>query len=417
MEVPMPAAETYVIVGASLAGAKAAQTLREEGFAGRIVLIGAETRRPYERPPLTKGYLTGGEPFDQAYVHEESWYADNDVELRLGTAVTELDRAAREVVLAGGERIGYAKLLLTTGASPRRLDVPGASLPHVHYVRAAADSERLRAAIEPGDRRVVLVGAGWIGLEAAAAARGYGNAVHVVEPAPTPLHRALGPELGEVFAALHRRHGVEFTLGDGVERITETSVVTSSGAEVPGDLVIVGIGAVPNTELAERAGLKVENGVVVDETLRTSDPDIYAAGDVAAAHSPLLGRRIRVEHWANALNGGPAAARSMLGGAEAYDPVPYFFTDQYELGMEASGDWAGGYDEVVYRGADPAGYVAGTSDTLEFIVFWLSAGRVAGGMNVNVWDVTDDIQALIRSGRPVDRARLADPGVPLGDLV
>ena len=239
----------------------------------------------------------------------------------------------------------------------------------------------------------------------------------MVEPAPTPLHCALGPELGEVFAALHRRHGVEFTLGEGVKRITETSVVTSGGAELPADLVIVGIGAVPNTRLAERAGLKVENGVVVDEALRTSDPDIHAAGDVAAAYNPLLGRRIRVEHWANALNGGPAAARSMLGKGEAYDPVPYFFTDQYDLGMEASGDWAGAYDEVVYRGTDPAGYVAGTSDTLEFIVFWLSGGRVVGGMNVNVWDVTDDIQALIRSGRPVDRARLADPQVPLADLV
>jgi NADPH-dependent 2,4-dienoyl-CoA reductase/sulfur reductase-like enzyme len=402
----MPAAETYVIAGASLAGAKAAETLRAEGFGGRVVLVGDETARPYERPPLTKGYLVGDEPLDKAYVHEESWYADNDVELRLGVAVTAIDRSAHEVRLADGERLGYRKLLLTTGASARHLDVPGAE--RAHYVRTAEDSTRLRAALEGGGKRVVVVGAGWIGLETAAAARGYGNEVAVVEPEPTPLHRALGPELGEVFAGLHRRHGVEFTLGTGIARITESSVVTSTGADVAADLVIAGIGAVPNTSLAEAAGLEVENGVVVDESLRTADPDVYAAGDVANAHNPLLGRRIRVEHWANALNGGPEAARSMLGKTVSYDPVPYFYTDQYELGMEASGDWAGGYDQVVYRG---------TIDTLEFIAFWLSGGRVVGGMNVGVWDVVDDIQTLIRSGKPVDVARLADPGVPLAELV
>jgi NADPH-dependent 2,4-dienoyl-CoA reductase/sulfur reductase-like enzyme len=350
-------------------------------------------------------------------VHEESWYAGNDVELRLGTAVTAIDRAAREVVLGDGARVGYAKLLLTTGASARRLRVPGADLPHVHLVRTATDAQRLRAALEPGNGRVVVVGAGWIGLETAAAARGYGNEVRVVEPEPTPLHRTLGPELGEVFASVHRRQGVEFTLGDGVARITESSVVTSAGTELPADVVIVGVGAVPNTGLAEVAGLDVANGVLVDESLRTSEPDIYAAGDVANAYNPLFGRRIRVEHWANALNGGPEAARSMLGAGVVYDRVPYFYTDQFDLGMEASGDWAGGYDEVVYRGADPAAYVSGAAGDLEFIAFWLSGGRVVGGMNVNVWDVTDDVQALIRSGKPVDRARLADTAVPLGDLV
>jgi NADPH-dependent 2,4-dienoyl-CoA reductase/sulfur reductase-like enzyme len=413
----MAAQETHVIVGASLAGAKAAQTLREEGFTGRVVLIGDETARPYERPPLTKGFLIGKDPIENAYVHEEPWYDDNDVELRLGTAVTALDRAAREVVLADGTRVGYAKLLLATGASARRLDVTGAGLPHVHYVRTAGDSERLRAALEPGDRRVVVVGAGWIGLEAAAAARGYGNEVRVVEPEPTPLRRALGPELGELFASVHRRQGVEFTLRDGVAEITESYVVTSSGERLPADVVIVGVGAVPNTGLAEEAGLPVDNGVVVDESLRTTDPDVYAAGDVANAHNPLFGRRIRVEHWANALNGGPAAARSMLGRDVVYDRVPYFYTDQFDLGMEASGDWTDGYDEVVHRGTDPARYVSGETDDLEFVAFWLSGGRVVGAMNVNVWDVTDDVQALIRSGKPVDRARLADPGVSLADLV
>jgi 3-phenylpropionate/trans-cinnamate dioxygenase ferredoxin reductase subunit len=409
--------EIFVIVGASLAGAKAAEKLREEGFTGRVVLVGDETRRPYERPPLTKGFLTGKEPLDKAYVHEESWYADHDVELRLGTAVAGIDRGRREVRLADGERIAYTRLLLTTGASPRRLGIPGADLGHVHYVRSADDSERLRSALAQGDRRVVVVGAGWIGLEVAAAARGYGNDVHVVEPEPTPLHRALGRELGEVFASVHRRQGVEFTLGDGAAEITDSSVVTQNGVSLPADLVIVGIGAVPNTALAEEAGLDVDNGILVDQALQTSDPEIFAAGDVANAHNPLLGRRIRVEHWANALNGGPEAARSMLGRDVVYDRVPYFYTDQFELGMEASGDWAGDYDDVVYRGKDPAAYVSGDSDDLEFVAFWLKNGRVVGGMNVNVWDVTDDVQALIRSGKPVDKDRLADPGVPLSDVL
>jgi 3-phenylpropionate/trans-cinnamate dioxygenase ferredoxin reductase component len=409
--------EIFVIVGASLAGAKAAEKLREEGFSGRVVLIGEETRRPYERPPLTKEFLTGKDPIDKAYVHEESWYADHDVELRLGVAVTAIDRRRREVRLADGERVGYTRLLLTTGASPRRLDVPGAEQDHVHYVRSAGDSERLRSALAQGDRRVVVVGGGWIGLEAAAAARGYGNDVHVVEPEPTPLHRTLGPELGEVFASVHRRQGVEFTLGDGVAEITESSVVTAAGVSLPADVVIVGIGAVPNTAIAEEAGLEVGNGILVDQALRTSDPEIFAAGDVANADHALLGRRIRVEHWANALNGGPEAARSMLGRDVVNDRVPYFFTDQFELGMEASGDWAGDYDDVVYRGKDPAAYVSGDSDDLEFVAFWLKEGRVVGGMNVNVWDVTGEVQALIRSGKPVDKDRLADPGVPLGDVL
>jgi 3-phenylpropionate/trans-cinnamate dioxygenase ferredoxin reductase subunit len=409
--------ETFVIAGASLTGAKAAEALRSEGFSGRIVLIGEETRRPYERPPLTKEFLTGKDPIDKAYVHDEGWYAENDVDLRLGTAVTRVDRAGHEVRLSGGERLGYTKLLLATGASPRRPGLPGDDLDHVHYIRSADSSERLRAALAPGGRRVVVIGAGWIGLEAAAAARGYGNEVHVVEPEPTALNRSLGRELGEVFASVHRRQGVEFTFGEGAKEITADAVVTSSGTSLPADVVIVGIGAAPNTGLAEEAGLEVDNGILVDASLRTSDPDIFAAGDVANALHPLLGRRIRVEHWANALNGGPAAARAMLGKEISYDRVPYFYTDQFELGMEASGDWAGDYDQVVYRGKDPAAYVSGESDDLEFIAFWLSGGRVVGGMNVNVWDVTDDIQALIRSGKPVDAARLADEETPLSSLV
>ena len=408
----MPSEETHVIIGASLAGAKAAQTLREEGFTGRLVLVGAESERPYERPPLTKGYLLGKEAKEKAYVHEESWYTDNDVELRLGVAAVGIDRSSHEVRLADGGRLNYDKLLLTTGASPRRLSGPGADLTGLHYVRTMSDSTALLEAIRPGDKRVVVVGAGWIGLEAAAAAREYGNEVTIVEPEPAPLHRHLGPELGGSFADLHRGHGVEVMLGEGVREVRGsgrlTGVVTSTDRELPADLVIVGIGVVPNTGLAEAAGLEVNDGIVVDESLRTSDPDIYAAGDVANFQHALLGKRIRVEHWANALNGGPAAARAMLGQTVSYDRIPYFFTDQYELGMETSGmSIPGEYDEVVYRG---------DVKSLEYVAFWLSGDRVVAGMNVNVWDVTDEIQALIRSGHPVDKARLADPKVPLSDL-
>ena len=408
----MAAQGTYVIVGASLAGAKAAETLRTDGFDGRVVLLGEENERPYERPPLSKGYLLGNDDKGTIYVHDEGWYAENDVELRLGVRATGIHRSTHEVELAGGERVGYTKLLLTTGASVRRLNVPGTDAEGVYYLRTAGDSERLRDRLRGGGRTVV-VGAGWIGLETAAAARSYGGEVTVIEPEQAPLHRVLGPELGAVFANLHRDQGVQLRLGVGVTELRTSQgrvhgVVTSDGEEIPADTVIIGVGIIPNTGLAEAAGLETDNGVLVDSSLRTNDPDIYAAGDVANAHNPLLGHRVRVEHWANALDGGPAAARSMLGQQVVYDKVPYFFSDQYELGMEYAGYVEpGGYDEVVYRG---------DRDSLEFVAFWLAGGRVVAGMNVNVWDVTDPIQALVRSGEPVDKGKLADPAVPLDQL-
>src|SRR5215475_9702252 len=398
---------SYVIVGASLAGAKAAETLRDEGFDGDIVLLGAEPERPYERPPLSKGYLLGSDPRDSVYVHAAGWYAENGVDLREGTTVTAIDRSARTVATSGGAQVPYDKLLLATGASPRRLNFPGSDREEVLYLRTVGDSDRLRSAYQPGTR-VVVAGAGWIGLETTAAARTAECAVTVLEPQAGALTDQLGPELGAVFADLHRAHGVEFRFGEKAVEFRPGMVVTSGGAEIPADLLVVGIGAAPNDDLAARAGLETGNGVLTDEALRTSDPDIFAAGDVANSFHPLLGRRVRVEHWANALNGGPAAARSMLGQPVSYDPVPYFYSDQYDLGMECAGlPSPGYYDEVLYRG-DPA--------ALEFIAFWLSGGAVIAGMNVNVWDVNDDIQALIRSGRQVDTGRLADPSVPLADL-
>ena len=375
---------TYVIAGASLAGAKAAETLRAEGFDGEVVLLGTEQELPYERPPLSKGYLLGKAERDSIYVQPLDWYPAHDVDLRLGVTVTSIDRDAATVTTAEGP-LHYDKLLLTTGASPRRLSFPGSDREEVLYLRTVADSDRLREAFQPGTR-VAVAGAGWIGLETTAAARMAGCEVTVIEPQPGALQAQLGPELGSVFADLHRSHGVEFRFGETAAEFRPGVVVTSSGAEVPADLLVVGIGAAPNDALAAAAGLEVSGGVLTDAALRTSDPDIFAAGDVANSFNPLLGHPIRVEHWANALNGGPAAARSMLGQPVVYDRVPYFFSDQYDLGMECAGlPSPGAYDQVVYRG---------DRDALEFVAFWLSRGVVIAGMNVNVWDVNADIQSL-----------------------
>jgi 3-phenylpropionate/trans-cinnamate dioxygenase ferredoxin reductase component len=403
---------TFVIVGASMAGAKAAETLREEGFGGSIVLLGEEQERPYERPPLSKGYLLGKEDKSSVYIHEPTWYAENDVDLRLGVTATSLDVGARQVALAGGGTVGYDRLLLATGAAPRRLSVPGADLDGVVYLRRVGDSERLAGALRDGGR-VVIAGAGWIGLEVAAAAREFGCEVAVVEPLPGALHRQLGPEIGGMFTELHEEHGVVFRFGESVTELRGSggkvaSASTSAGVELEADLVVVAIGAVPTTRLAADAGLDVANGVICDAGLRTSAHEVFAAGDVANAFHPLYGKHIRVEHWANALNGGPAAARSMLGKGVSYDAVPYFFSDQYDLGMETAGlPEPGSYDQIVYRG---------DREAREFIAFWLSGGVVVAGINVNVWDVSDDIQALIRTRRTIEESRLADPDLPIPAL-
>lgn len=406
--------ETVVIVGASLTGAKAAETLRADGFDGRLVLIGAEPEHPYERPPLSKGYLLGTEDKAKAYVHEPGWYADHGVELVLGTRVTSIDRTGHRVALDSGARIGYTKLLLATGASPRRLDLPGGDLDGVLSLRRIGDAERLRDAISSGQEQVVVVGAGWIGLETAAAARHHGCQVTVVEPQPAPLSASLGSEVGGFFADLHRQHGVDLRLNRGVRGFHGDSrvsaVVTDNDDEIPADLVIVGVGVRPNTELAERAGLAVDNGILVDQTLRTNDPDVYAAGDVANALHPFYGRHIRVEHWANARHGGPAAARSMLGQPVNYDRLPYFFTDQYDIGMEFTG-WfpPGGYDTVITRGE---------LNSQAFQAFWLTGDTLVAGMHVNRWDDgIAPVEQLIRDRAVVDRHRLADPTIPLAEVV
>jgi 3-phenylpropionate/trans-cinnamate dioxygenase ferredoxin reductase component len=409
----MTASTTFVIVGASLAGAKAAEALREEGFGGPLILIGEDTERPYERPPLSKGYLLGNAGRETIYVHPEQWYSEHDIDMRLGVSVSGIDAAGHRVILADGSQVDYAKLLLTTGSSPRRLSVPGADLDGVLYLRRVEDSDQIKTTLKAAGR-IVVIGAGWIGLETAAAARAADVEVTVLESAELPLLRVLGREAAEVFAGLHRDHGVDLRFGVEIAEITGSGgradgVRLADGSLIKADAVIAGVGITPNSQLADAAGVTTGNGITVDAQLRSSDPDIYAAGDVANAFHPLLGKHIRVEHWANALNQPQTAARAMLGQEVAYDRVPYFYTDQYDLGMEYAGYVEpGGYDEVVFRG---------DVGQREFVAFWLGGGRVRAGMNVNVWDVNDAIQALVRAGKPVNVSRLADPEVPLEALL
>ena len=403
----MPQPQSIVIVGAGLAGAKAAQTLRDEGYDGRIVLVGDEPERPYERPPLSKDYLRREAERESVHVLEPAYYDDNAIELRTGASVTAIDAGAHTVTLGDGEGLPWDRLLIATGAEPRRLPLPGADLDGVLTLRTLPDSERLHDTAVAGGR-LVVIGAGWIGSEAAASARQLGMDVTLIERLDVPLENVLGPTIGGLYADLHREHGVELLAGAGVEAIEGEGRVErvrlAGGRAIECSAVLIGVGVTPRTALAEAAGLAVDDGILVDATLRSSAPDIWAAGDVASALHPFYdGRRVRVEHWANALNQGPVAARNMLGAEEPYDRLPYFFSDQYDAGMEYSG-LASGTDEVVIRGDVAA---------RELIAFWVSEGRVLAGMNLNVWDVNDAVQALIRSRAVVDPARLADPDVPL----
>jgi 3-phenylpropionate/trans-cinnamate dioxygenase ferredoxin reductase subunit len=405
----MASEQTFVIVGASLAGAKAAETLRAEGFEGRVVLVGDEPVRPYERPPLSKAYLRGEVGFDAAAVHDAGFYDEQHIELLTSTTVRSLDPTAKRVVLDPGGELEYDELLLTTGATPRRLSITGADLTGIHYLRSLSSCDALRDAIAGADR-LVVVGAGWIGSEVAASARQMGTEVALIEGASVPLERVLGTEVGAMFGDLHAEHGVDLHFGAGVDRFrgdgAATEVVLADGTSVQGDVFLVGVGFTPRTELVQGTDVVLDNGVVVDEYLASSVPGLWAAGDVANAYHPLFRTHIRLEHWSAALNQGPVAAKNMLGQRVAYVKVPYFFSDQYDLGMEYSG-YAVHWDEVVYRG---------DRDSREVIVFWLERGRVVAGMNVNVWDVADDIAALVEANKTVDVERLADASVALGAL-
>ncbi|MCK8643990.1 NAD(P)/FAD-dependent oxidoreductase [Mycobacterium colombiense] len=413
----MAGSTSFVIVGGGLAAAKAVEALRDNNFDGHIVVFADEEHLPYERPPLSKEYLAGKKSLTDFTVRNSDWYRDNNVDLRLGTRVSDLDAAGHTVGLADGTTVGYDKLLLATGSASRRPRIPGSDAGGVHYLRTYEDAVALDSVLTEG-ASLAVVGAGWIGLEVAAGARQRGVDVTVIEAARQPLLAALGETVGEVFATLHREHGVDLRLETEVEEITQangaangaaTGVRTRDGATIAADAVLVAVGARPNTELAAQAGLSMgDGGVLVDASLRTSDPDIYAVGDIAAAQHPLFGTRIRTEHWANALKQPAVAVAGMLGTPGEYAELPYFFTDQYDLGMEYAGH-APDSERVVSRG-DVAGR--------EFVAFWLDGDdRVLAGMNVNVWDVLDDVKALIRAQAPVDVDKLCDPQSSLADLL
>ena len=400
--------ETLVIVGGGLAAARAVEAIREGGHQGSLVLVGNETSLPYDRPPLSKAVLAGTAAPDSAVLHPQEWYLEQQVDLRLGVQATRLDPQRHTLALGDRSELTWDRLLIATGSSVRRLDVPGADLANVLYLRTAVQSATLRDRFRSGGP-VVIVGAGWIGLEAAAAARGHGCEVTVVEPQETPLHGVVGAEIGRYFVDLHTSQGVHFRLGDGVQRLVGdgavTGVITTSGEHLPAETVLVGVGISPNTTLAEEAGLEINNGIRCDQALRTSAPDVFAAGDVANWFNPTLQHHLRVDHWANAHVGGFAAGRSMLGEQVSYDVVPYFFSDQYDTGLEYAGYIPpGASTELLLRG-DPADNA--------FMAFWLSEGRVLAGMHVNVWDTIDDVKTLIASRATVDPHHLADPRQPL----
>jgi 3-phenylpropionate/trans-cinnamate dioxygenase ferredoxin reductase subunit len=404
--------KTFVIVGGGLGGAKAAEALREKGFDGKVVLLADEEYLPYERPPLSKEFLAGKKSLSDFTVHDSEWYRDNKIDLRVGTEALAIDRKAHTVALADGTNLPYDKLLLATGSRARWLSIPGADSTGVHHLRKFGDAENLNTALKDGTS-LAIVGAGWIGLEVAASARERGVDVTVVETAKAPLIGAVGEEVGNVFAQLHRDHGVDLRLETEVKEITveegkATGLKLGDGSTITADRVLIAVGAQPNIELAEEAGLSTgDGGVLVDASLRTSDPDIYAVGDIAAAEHPLFDERIRTEHWANALKQPAVAVAGMLGEPGEYSELPYFFTDQYELGMEYAG-YAPGSNRVVFRG---------DVGSREFVAFWLDAdNRVLAGMNVNIWDVLDDIKSLIRKKTAVNLNKLADPETSLADL-
>jgi 3-phenylpropionate/trans-cinnamate dioxygenase ferredoxin reductase subunit len=412
----MASSTTFVIIGGGLAGAKAVEALRDSGFDGDIILFCEENHLPYERPPLSKEFLAGKKSLADFTVQNSDWYRDNRVDLRLDARVSSVDAQGHTVGLPDGTTVNYDKLLLAMGSASRRPPIPGSDADGVHYLRTYDDAVALNSVLTEGSS-LAVVGAGWIGLEVAAGARQRGVDVTVVETARQPLVAALGETVGEVFANLHREHGVDLRLQAQVEEITRASGAEGSatglrmrdGSKVAADAVLVAVGAKPNVELAERGGLSTgDGGVLVDPSLRTSDADIYAVGDIAAAEHPLFGTRIRTEHWANALKQPAVAAAGMLGNPGEYAELPYFFTDQYDLGMEYVGH-APSFERVVFRG-DVAGR--------EFVAFWLdSDNRVLAGMNVNIWDVLDDVKALIRSKTPVNVDKLTDPRSPLAESV
>jgi 3-phenylpropionate/trans-cinnamate dioxygenase ferredoxin reductase subunit len=399
---------TLAIVGASLAGAKAAEGARTAGFEGRVVLIGDEPHAPYERPPLSKALLRGEVELASAHVHATDFYEQHDIEV-ITDVVTAIDPAAHRLRLSGGLQLPFESVVLATGSAPRTLTVPGADLDGVHYLRSVEDARALRDAIR-ATTRVVVIGAGWIGSEVAASARQMGVDVVLVDPAPTPLHRVLGEQIGATFLSLHTDHGVTLRMCSAVRELRGAGrveqVVLADGRVEVADVVVVGVGAMPRVDLVEAAlGIRVDNGIVVDEHLESTVPGIYAAGDVANAWHPGYHRYLRVEHWANALNQGLAAGANAAGRRETYDRMPYFFSDQYDLGLEYIG----------HASPDDAVAIRGDLDSRTFIAFWYRDGVVTAAMAVNTWDVVDDLKAIVGHGG-IDLRRVTSVDVPLAEL-
>lgn len=402
------AEESIVVLGAGLAGATTVTELREQGFTGPITLIGDETELPYERPPLSKEFLQGKQKPEEFTVHDASWYQENEITLRLGVSAISIEADKSQVLLADGSAVDYDRLVLATGSRANfGGDEPfaGYDLPGVHTLRKLSDAKSLRAEITDG-ARVSVIGSGWIGMEVAASARQLGARVTVYSSSLLPLSSVFGERFAHHLLELHQRHGVDVRQAkvQGIEQVDGQLQVLSDLGSSPADVVLLAIGAVPNVQLAQTAGLEVDRGVLVDASLRSSDPRILAIGDIAQATHAGLGERVRVEHWDNAIRQGKLAAATLLGKDESYDWLPYFFTDQFDLGMEYVGHNDPG-DESVIRGDAESG---------EFIIFWQNGQKITAAANVNIWDVNDDLRALV--GREIPADRLADTEIQLTEL-
>lgn len=403
------AEQTFVIVGASLAGAMAAGTLREEGFDGRIVLLGAEPDIPYHRPALSKSYLSGKAELDSTHVYPADFYDEHKIELQTSTVVERVEPDSNEVVLKNGDRIKYDKLLLTTGSEPKKLPVKGADLKEVHYLRTAENSTALRERLKPGIK-LAVIGSSWIGSEVAATARQRGASVALLDQKSVPLELVLGKQIGSYYDRLHKQNGVEMFFDVQVEALEGSDVVErvrlKDGRTIDCDLVLIGIGVAPRLELAKAAGLELDSGVIVDQYLRSSVDNIFAAGDIADAQNTFLNKRIRIEHWANARAQGTLVAKNMLDKNVANDEVPYFFSEQYGIMMQYLGN-TGGSKDIVIRGS---------LEDDHFMAFWMDGQRIVVAMQVNIPDVKEQLHQLVRDRVEVDRDRLADTSVSLEDL-
>lgn len=401
--------ESVVIVGAGHAGGRAAEAVRQAGFKGRVVLIGEESHPPYERPPLSKEMLYSDHPPEKTYLAPMTAWSDNAIELRLDARVEGLDRADHRIRLAGGETLAYDRLLIATGGRVRRLALPGAALPGVHYIRTIADTLALKGELKPGVR-LAVIGGGFIGLEAAAAAARLGCKATVLEAQPEILNRVMDPMMGRWFEQLHRANGVDVLKGVTIARIEGhdrvTGVVLGSGDRIDADVVVIGIGIVPNVELASESGIAVGNGITVDEFGVTSDADVFAVGDVAFHFNPILGRHVRLESWANAQNGGIAVARNMIGEPVPYKDVPWFWTDQFGANIQIAGA-PEGWDRIVTRGSPEGG---------KFIAFAMKDARVVGATVVNLGRDMRFVKSLVQSATDIADADLANEGMQLRAL-